>query len=344
MHVDAARGTEVLGAIIHEARAEKITFMAGSIAYHAFLSILPLLLLVLTLVQRTQNVAVRDSVVGIMQAVLTEQSSELIQQGLTEADASASLLGIAFLVWGALRIFRGLDTAFSDIYETSSENTFADQLLDGLLLLATVAVAIVSVGVVGNLVSISGDGALGTGLRGAVTAVGLFVVFYPMYYVFPDTDVSLAEVVPGTALAAVGLTVAQALFTTFKSGGAGSNLVASILVLLTWLYVIGLVVLLGAVVNAVLSNRSADVDIAPVVGGIPERATDGRAPVDRAVLLAELDGLADRLADGEAAVTIAVGEETVTLVPPQTATVDRESSVFGLDDSVAMTLRWWPDD
>ncbi|MBX0323572.1 YihY/virulence factor BrkB family protein [Halomicroarcula sp. F13] len=344
MRVDAARGTEVLRAIIHEARTEKITFMAGSIAYHAFLSILPLLLLVLTLVQRTQNVVLRDSVVGIMRAVLTEQSSELIQQGLTEADASVSLLGLAFLVWGALRIFRGLDTAFSDIYETSSENTFGDQLLDGLLLLATVAVAIVGVSLVGNFVSVSGDGVLGTLFRGTTTAVGLFVVFYPMYYVFPDTDVTVAEVVPGTALAAVGLTVAQALFTTFKSGGAGSNLVASILVLLTWLYVVGLVVLLGAVVNAVLSNRSADVDIAPVVGGVTERATDEHAAVDRAVLLSDLDGLADRLVDGEEAVTITVGEETIVLVTPQTATVEREPSVFGLDDSVAMTLRWWPDD
>jgi hypothetical protein len=33
-----------------------------------------------------------------------------------------------------MRIFRGLDTAFSGIHETESENTFADQLGDGLVL------------------------------------------------------------------------------------------------------------------------------------------------------------------------------------------------------------------
>ncbi len=37
-----ARTEEVLRALVHEIRAERLTFMAGSIAYHAFLSILPL--------------------------------------------------------------------------------------------------------------------------------------------------------------------------------------------------------------------------------------------------------------------------------------------------------------
>lgn len=322
---------------------EKLTFMAGSIAYHAFLSILPLLLLVLTLVQRTENLAIRDSVVGIMEAVLTEQSSQLIQQGLTDADASVSLLGLAFLVWGALRIFRGLDTAFSDIYETAANNSFLDQLGDGLLMLVTVGLAIVGVSLVSNFVAISAAGPLDDLLRAGATAAGLFVVFYPMYYVFPDTDVTRLEVVPGTVFAAVGLTVAQALFTTFKSGSAGSNIVASILILLTWLYIIGLVVLLGAVINAVLSNRSEDVDIDPVVGDADSHGPVRQADVGRAELLGDLDGLSATLVDHDS-VTVTVGDDTVTIPGPVTAHVDRESSVFGLDDSVGLTLRWWPED
>jgi len=126
MRFSRARTAEVLRALVHEIRAERLTFMAGSIAYHAFLSILPLLLLVLTFVQRMENVTLRASIVGIMEAVLTAQASGVIQQGLTEADASVSLLGVGFLLWGSLRIFRGLDTAFSDIYETGASNTFLD--------------------------------------------------------------------------------------------------------------------------------------------------------------------------------------------------------------------------
>ena len=89
-----------------------------------FLSFLSLLLPVLTVVQRTRNAAVPDSAVGVMQSVLTERSSEHVQQGLTGADASVS----------ALR----LDTALSDSYETSADNSVPDQCADGLLMLVTV--------------------------------------------------------------------------------------------------------------------------------------------------------------------------------------------------------------
>lgn len=344
MRPSRARTEEVLRALVHEVRAERLTFMAGSIAYHAFLSILPLLLLVLAFVQRTENVALRTSVVGIMESVLTAQASEVIQQGLSEADASVSLLGLGFLLWGSLRIFRGLDTAFSDIYETGAANTFLDQLGDGLLLLVTVALAIVSASALGSLLPEAGSGPLAALATGAVRAAGLFLVFYPMYYVFPDTDVTPLEVVPGVAFAAVGLTVAQALFTTFKAGSTGGNLVASILLLLSWLYVVGLVILLGAAVNAVLSNRSTDVDIAPVVGGVARQNTERETAIARDDLLAELDALGERLQRGSGTITLEVGGERTEIDCPETATVDRSSDVFGLDRSVAITLRWWPED
>jgi membrane protein len=344
MRFSRARTEEVLRALVHEVRAERLTFMAGSIAYHAFLSILPLLLLVLTFVQRTENVALSASIVNIMEAVLTAQASGVIQQGLSEADASVSLLGVGFLLWGSLRIFRGLDTAFSDIYETGASNTFLDQLRDGLLLLVTVAVAILSASALGNAVPDAGSGLAWAVAGGLVRAVGLFVVFYPMYYVFPDTDVSPLEVVPGVAFAAVGLTVAQVLFTAFKSGSTGGNLIASILVLLSWLYVIGLIILLGAAVNAVLSNRSEDVDIAPVVGDHSQHDTARTTTMSREDLLAELDALADRFQHGAGVVTVELGDERTELDCPETATVDRSSDVFGLDRSVALTLRWWPED
>jgi len=340
----ADRVEELLRALVHEARVEKITFMAGSIAYHAFLSILPLLLLLLTVLERAPSAAIRDSVVGLVASVLTEQASVLIQQGIRDADTSVSVLGAVFLVWGALRIFRGLDTAFSEIYETSAKNTVLDQLVDGLVILLTVATSLVFVSAVASVVSLGGGGVWGSVLGAAATSVGLFVVFYPMYYVFPDTDVSVLEVVPGAAFAAVGLTVSQLLFRTFRAGSAsGSNVVASILLLLTWLYIVGLVVLFGAVLNAVLSNRSADVDIEPVIDGVEPHGAGVQQRVSQRAVLAELDELTGTLEAGEE-LTVTVGDRTVTVAGPETWTVDRESGVFGMDGTVALTLRWWPED
>lgn len=343
MRFDRTRTRTVLRAILHEVRTEKLTFLAGSIAYHAFISILPLLLLVLAVVERTESIRLRESVLGIMETVLTQQASGVLQQGLADANASVSILGAVFLVWGALRIFRGLDTAFSDIYETETENTFLDQIGDGLLLLVTAALAIVAVSLLRSAVTFTADGILAGFLRLAVTAGGLFVFLYPMYYIFPDADVSVVEIVPGTAFAAVSLTVAHVLFTTFKSGGSGGNLIASILVLLTWLYIIGLVLLLGVAINAVLSNRSKDVEIAPVVGGVAMTGGRDGVTVDGAQLLADLESLAGTFDEPGEDVTILADGRRVTLPRPESAVVEQSSTVFSTADSVELRFTWWPD-
>jgi len=206
----------------------------------------------------------------------------------------------------------------------------------------TVAVAILSASALGSVLPESGSGLPWAVASGLVRAAGLFIVFYPMYYVFPDTDVSPLEVVPGVAFAAVGLTIAQVLFTAFKSGSTGGNIIASILVLLSWLYIIGLLILLGAAINAVLSNRSEDVDIDPVVGDHSQQNTARETTMSREALLAELDTLAAHLRHGQDVITIEVADERTEIDCPETAAVDRSSDVFGLDQSVALTLRWWP--
>lgn len=119
-----------------------------------------------------------------------------------------------------------------------------------------------------------------------------------MYYVFLDTDVTVRGIVPGVLVAAIGLTAFQAafrLYTQVKS--PESSVVAGILILLTWLYFSGLVVLLGAVCNAVLSNRSRDVSIEPVIGGI-DSGHDERINETREHLVASLRELDANLANG----------------------------------------------
>jgi membrane protein len=61
-------------------------------------------------------------------------------------------------------------------------------------------------------------------------------------------------------------------------------------------------------------------------------------------LLAELDVLAERLQEGSGELTVEIDDERTTVDCPETAVVDRSSDVFGLDQSVALTLRWWPDE
>lgn len=342
------RAAELGRAIVHETRTEKVTFLAGSLAYHAFISLLPLLVLLLVAITSLGNQPLEKGFLELVRALLSPGGSDaavtdLFVEELRSAGQSTgvSAIGVAVLVWGTMRIFRGLDTAFSDIYETEAENTFVDQLSDGLVVLIAFGAAVVVAGTLQRLIPAD---AAGLGWRTAqflLLVGGLSLTLYPMYYVFPDTDVSTVEVVPGTLFAAVGLTTLESLFRLYMqySGSTGdSNVIAGILALLTWLYFTSLVILLGVVLNAVLSNRSADVNVRPVFGSVAPTAS---APTPARSALADSLTRVNTLLSSASSVAITVDDETVPLPPPQTFETDTERDLLELGGGrFGLELRW----
>ena len=114
---------------------KNVTFLAGSIAYSAFVSLVPLVMFFLLAVsifgvpelqQRIVTVAtesVSPSVGGVIEVMIEQQSGS--SSGST---IGASIIGVLTLVWGAIKVFRGLDTAFSEIYETTAQESFVGQV------------------------------------------------------------------------------------------------------------------------------------------------------------------------------------------------------------------------
>jgi membrane protein len=334
------RAVTLARAVVHEMRVERVTFLAGSVAYHAFVSLLPLLLLVLAVVSAIGNTTLEQAFLDLARAVATRGAADALVAELRRASASSgvSILGAVVLVWGTLRMFRGLDTAFSAIYETETNNGLADQLTDGAVVFLAFGLALLAAAGLKAAVP-WGGGTLSWGLQRVTLVLGLTVVLFPMYYVFPDTDVGVLEVLPGTLVAATGLAGAEGLFGLYvasTSQAPEQSVVGAILVFLTWLYLSGLVVLVGAVVNAVLSNRSADVSVDPVLGGVPRNE---HADVsDRATLLADVEALESRLAEADGVVVTVDGAATELPPPGGVRVVDR-SMVLG-EGPVVMELRW----
>ena len=340
MNDRAKRATEILRAVLAEARAERITFLAASIAYHAFVSLLPLLLLLLLVLTAIGSASIERNILALLEGALTPGAAAVLLSELRTAGQSAglSVLGFLVLVWGTLRIFRGLDTAFSDIYETGGRNSFVDQLRDGLVVLVCVAGAIVIAAVVDATITDLVGGSLGWWLRRLLFVVGLSAALLPMYYVFPDErNLRIREVLPGVAFAAVGLTVFESLFGLYiqvSSQSPEASTLGAILVFLTWLYFSSLVVLLGVAVNAVLSGRSHDVDVAPVFS-VP--ASDRESWNDD--LLDALDRV--RSLPEATSVSLVIDGEEIPLPPPEEVRVRASKrSVDVLGEAPRVTLRW----
>ncbi|PSQ38966.1 hypothetical protein BRD10_03530, partial [Halobacteriales archaeon SW_12_71_31] len=228
------------------------------------------LVLVLLVLRQVGGESLSAVLLSVVEGALTPTGRGLFIETVESGPrlSGTSALGVVVLTWAMLRIFRGMDQAFSAVYDTGATNTMADQILDGLVVFGAVTAAVVGAGLLRTTVTL-GDGVLGTTLTTLFVIVALSVALYPLYFVFPDIDLPPVEALPGTLAAAVGLTALESLFRVYvqvSSAGERYGVVGGIVLVLAWLYFNGVVVLLGAVLNAVLTNRSADVTVEPVIG------------------------------------------------------------------------------
>ncbi|PGF14781.1 hypothetical protein CP556_00705 [Natrinema sp. CBA1119] len=242
---------------------KNVTFMAAGIAYQAFISLIPLLVLVFFLVSFVGDEALAQQVSSTTEGFLPESGQIILEDGI-EGDTGSvgtSIIGLVALVWGSLKIFRGLDTAFSEIYASTEENSLVDQLQDGAVVFGTIGVALVAAAMTTIAFAFFPNIPFLGVLNPLLLVVGLTIAFLPMYYFFPDVDVSAREVLPGVIVAAVGWAALQALFQIYvaiSSSSESAGPIGAILLLLTWLYFGGLILLVGGVVNA---TRSGHIEI-----------------------------------------------------------------------------------
>ncbi len=262
--------------IVREVREENIKFMAGSIAYHSFVSLLPVLLLLTIIVSAVGGQALAEQLVQEIGSYLPASANIFLTNAITGAPSPGdSIVVVGVLLWGTFRIFRALDAAFADIYDVERKTSFTDELKDGIVVLVALVLVVVIIGVTSATLPTPKRFPLDSSLTKLVSVLALGIAFFPMYYIFPNIEVSITEVLPGVIIAAVGWQLLHAIFHMYAQVSAyNSNLygtIGNLLLVIVWLYVGSFVVLFGAAVNAVLAGRAGD---RPAGGG------DGVIPND----------------------------------------------------------------
>jgi membrane protein len=165
------------------------------------------------------------------------------------------------LVWSALRVFRTLDASFSMFYNTTGKDGLLGRVRDALLVVVLLGGALVATLGMGIAVSLLSNLPLNGWLAPLLLVVPLALAFLPIFYVFPDTDVTVREVLPGVVVAAIGWAILQGGFQLYVHYGGQSQsqmygALGAVLLVLTWLYFAALVLLVGVAVNVVLGDRT----------------------------------------------------------------------------------------
>jgi YihY family inner membrane protein len=276
------RAVADLRSLVDVVQTRQLTFLAAAIAYYAFLSVVPLLIVSVTVVSSLAGEAIAAEVLEALDGFLTPTAANLVEETLVDGEGrgGVTVIGLAVLLWGGLRVFRGLDIAFGRIYGVEITKSLPYQVRDALLVLVGIFLAIggtVGLSAILSLIELPVAGLTGTvGLMVVLTAV-----FFPMYYVFPGQAVPVRDALPGAVVASLGWTALGAGFGIYAANTGSSQLygvLGGVLLLLVWFYFGGLIILLGAAVNVVRSDRQ--LQQGPLRENIQRSMTEADGPTD----------------------------------------------------------------
>ncbi|AHG00200.1 ribonuclease BN [Halostagnicola larsenii XH-48] len=259
---DYRRLLEVGQRAVSLARTEQLTLLAAGVAYYAFVSLVPLMLLALALAATIGGEQLTEYVTRAADDVLTTSAQQLLTETIVDETGrrSATVIGALGLLWGSSRVLRGLDRAFSKIYGTVSSKSLIDTFWDILLVATAVTGGLLGITIVEAVLAFVPI--IGAALIGPVLVlIGLFAAFLPMFFVFPGVDIELREAIPGTVVASLGWFLLSRVFSVyagFVDEYAVYGALGAVFLVLIWLYIGSIIVIFGAIINAVLAGRDTD--------------------------------------------------------------------------------------
>jgi YihY family inner membrane protein len=251
-----------------KAYQDNLTGNAAMVAYNLLLSVLPMALVGLFVAGRVlESDDVQASVIEDLRRLFPAAADSTLQDGLRRIRESSTTVGVVALItaiWFSGSFWGALDTAFCAIYDRDCRS-WVRQKLFGLGMLVVVLlffVASVSIPALqGFVVRGTSDLPLGLGeVRGLVYAVtlagGLLLMFGLLcliYWRVPRGPVPWACVWPGAAAALLVIAIVDYGFPLYLANVTTLRIGTSfvfVLIVLVWFYALAIIVLAGAVVNA----------------------------------------------------------------------------------------------
>jgi len=248
----------------------RTTLWAASIAYFALLAIFPLTLLSIAIASYSLGPSADlAAIIGRLEFLvptLGDLMSENIA-GVIRARGSVSVVALLALVWSASSLFRGLGGVLQEIWQTEYVRPFWQRYGIAITLILFIVGPFMVLGLAaGSMIASLGHllpaelHSLARGLR-ALLAIALDIaMFWVLYAAMPHGLGNWRDLLPGAAVAGLLWELAKRGFVAFVGTYMSrTNLVygsvASIIAFLTWSYLSGLVLLLGAYLSVGCHRR-----------------------------------------------------------------------------------------
>jgi membrane protein len=255
------------------ALAHGITDLAAALAYYSFLAIPAVLLVAVGLFSLFASGEAITTFIDKLGTVVPSQATQLLEDSLRRMNENKSgslvmvIVGFVLALWTTTGAMTAFMRAMNRAYDREESRGFVRQRLVAVQMVVAMAVAFLLIfgllvlgpvmsGWIGDALNIEGlMGWLWWVVQWPVLLVGLLTVFATVLYLGPNVDHPRWRFISlGSVFAVVVWLVASGLFAVYTSMFDSYNKtwgsLAAVIVMLTWLWVTGIALLLGAEINA----------------------------------------------------------------------------------------------
>ena len=252
--------------------------MGAQLAYFFLLSLFPLLIFVMTLVPFLN--LPQEQVYTMMKELLPEQVYSLIGDTLKDVleNRNGGLLSVGILatLWSASNGVNALIKSLNQSYGKAETRPFiiarSMSVVFTLVLILLVVVALIlpvfgsQIGhFLANTIGLGEQfGAIFDKFRILLPPLVIFCGLVFMYWLGPNVKMYLRSAIPGAIVSTVCWLVISYVFSiyinNFSNYSATYGSIGGIIILMLWLYITGMVLMIGGLVNAIMQERKEQVD------------------------------------------------------------------------------------
>jgi membrane protein len=246
---------------------------AAELSYYFLLSLFPFLIFLLSF---TAYLPISpNDVLGMIEQYAPGDVSSMLESNIKDIlnNRNGGLLsfGIIAALWSASNGLNAIVRSFNVAYEVEENRSFLIVRLTSILLTVAMVITILIallLPVFGREIGLVVSDFIGASstfltawdaLRYFISITILLIIFTALYFFAPNKRLHLTYVIPGAVIATVGWIVVSTLFSyyvsSFSNYSATYGSIGGIIVLMTWLYLSGMMILIGGEINALIFKR-----------------------------------------------------------------------------------------
>ena len=259
--------------IINRYIEHDLSQLGGQVAFFAILSLLPFIVYINTLI--TSFNFTSDDIMNLLQPAVPAYIADIISSYIsyisTQNQYGILSIGIITTIYSASKMIRSVEKSINRAYGIDRRRGFIRSVVIsmvfivciGIITLATLYFIVIGASLAHTIFTILHlpmtilDSM--KDVKWLVFIAALFFTISAMYYIMPYKKISYKSTLPGTAFSIAAFGLLSEGYTLYIKYGIGRSFIygslGAVFLVFVWLYIVAIVLILGAEINSALDNE-----------------------------------------------------------------------------------------